>query len=418
MYIKKILFIAILLATYNTTLLANSVVTLENFCGRNQQLLVVSGEVLPELVGATVDRITVFKWSGAGLEAVPFQIDQKDEDNRYIMPATDNAKTSGETSSFDSNDEIALLIQDAGERITKLPEQNGQDSLMALEIKNPGDAVSRWLYFKKNAAFSSKAVRSYINYSISLDTVSTETFQLGFSKETPFLIDTFNWRAGFAAPWSPDIADVMKIRHTGKLFGFIDFERNAADYHSELIAVKQGPMRIIRRTENKVSMFWKLKSPSVLVDYVITPDGFTMDMIIDIPFRVGLFFSDLVTMTTMDWNSSTDLPVLTIRTDTQANDLVVDGKMSADKIAFNGLAQNTFGIDSHLGKVQMTLTIPDDFPITSRLYLRDDLSEADAPEQDTGQFGNVGFTTTGWENINTEVHHMEFKACLSRHKVP
>ena len=71
MYIKKILFIAILLATYNTTLLANSVVTLENFCERNQQLLVVSGEVLPELVGATVDRITVFKWSGAGLEAVP-----------------------------------------------------------------------------------------------------------------------------------------------------------------------------------------------------------------------------------------------------------------------------------------------------------------------------------------------------------
>ena len=409
--------LAILLTAYNTTLLAgpitHSTIRLAEPCGYKQRLLVIPGAFLPGLIGSPVNRIAVFKWSGTDLEPIPFQIDQRDEDNRYILGDKNKETSDSDINRLDDNDEFALLRHNADEYITRLSENNGQDDLIELEIKNHNSPV-QWIYFKKNAAHASVTERAYMHYAQSLDTVSSETFKIGFSSTLPFLIDTLQWKTDSADSWSPDVSDIMKIRHTGKLFGLIHFERSAADYHSRLVAIKSGPIRIIRRTENTISMFWKLKSPRLLIDYVISPDGFIMDTIIDIPFPVGFFFSDLVTLTTMDWNSAKKLPMLTISYGTPLNSLAVDGRMSVDETAFNGLAQNTFNIDSDLGAIQVTLAIPDNVPITPQLYLRDDISATDAPEQDIGQFGNAGFTTTGWENMDTEVHHLKLIACLSK----
>lgn len=413
---KLLLIISVLVLLHDPVqagISSHVTVTHSETCGIKQQVLVITGKSLPGLMGKPVNRISLFKWNGVTLEQIPFQIDQRDEKNRYVLPDTDNAGRVSDASHFDNNDELTLLPKDAGERMALLPGNLGQDALMEMELKNSKSTGSRWLYVKSDISHAMTSARTYIHYSAALNTVGTDGFEIGFSSATPFLIDRLRWRTDSADGWSLDVVDTMKIRHTGKLFGFIDFERNATDYHSRLVAIKQGPIRIIRRTENQVSMFWKLKSPSVLVDYVITPDGFTMDTIIDIPFSVGLFFSDLVTLTTVDWNSAENLPVLTINSGNQHNRLVVDGHMSAEKMAFNSLDQNTLSIDSSLGNLQVTLTIPDDFPIVSQLYLRDDITEINSPEQDAGQFGNVGFTTTGWENINTEVHHLEFNACLA-----
>ncbi|MCK5664099.1 MAG: hypothetical protein KAI17_11460, partial [Thiotrichaceae bacterium] len=57
--------------------------------------------------------------------------------------------------------------------------------------------------------------------------------------------------------------------------------------------------------------------------------------------------------------------------------------------------------------------IPDDFPIESNLYLRDAVDEADPPENHPGQFGNIGFKTTGWENIDNKLYHLKFTVCVT-----
>ena len=203
----------------------------------------------------------------------------------------------------------------------------------------------------------------------------------------------------------------MKIRHRGKFLGFLNFERTHADYSSKLVSVKQGPLRIIRRTSNRVRMLWKLKSPVLYVDYVMMPDGFIMDTVIDIPFNVGLFFSDVVTLTTMDWNDDPSLPDLSIHAP-NGDRLPVTGHMSADKRLFNTINSNQFAVSNPWGKLLVRLDIPDDFPIRTWLYLSDEITATDSPENHRGQFGNVGFRTTEWERVDSNIHHLKFTACV------
>ena len=125
--------------------------------------------------------------------------------------------------------------------------------------------------------------------------------------------------------------DVMKIRHQGIMFGFIPFKRTTGDYSSRLTRVKTCPLRVIRRTENRVRIVWQLKTSALYVDYVMMPDSFVMDTIVDIPFNLGLFFNDVETLTTVDWRNNQALPQLTIRSPDSTSDLVVNGQMSDEK---------------------------------------------------------------------------------------
>ena len=168
------LLLAILLTAYNTTLLAgpitHSTIRLADPCGYKQRLLVIPVASLPGLIGSPVNRIAVFKWSGTDLEPIPFQIDQRDEDNRYILGDKNKETSDSEINRLDENDEFALLRQNADEYITRLPENNGQDDLIELEIKNHNSPI-QWIYFKKNAAHASVTERAYVHYAPSLDTV-------------------------------------------------------------------------------------------------------------------------------------------------------------------------------------------------------------------------------------------------------
>jgi hypothetical protein len=204
----------------------------------------------------------------------------------------------------------------------------------------------------------------------------------------------------------------MKIRHQGSLFGLFDFRRTQEDYRSQLVAAKNGPLRTILRTENRVRIWWKLGTPALYIDYVMMPDGFVMDSIIDIPFNIGLFMSNVETLTTVDWNPDPDLPPMYISSPYSAESLPIDGSMSPHKQQFNGIKGDRFSVSSAWGTLLTRLEIPQSFPIEATLYLSDRSNHADPPEERMGEFGNVGFLTTGWENIDTEVHHLKFTVCM------
>jgi hypothetical protein len=155
-----------------------------------------------------------------------------------------------------------------------------------------------------------------------------------------------------------------------------------------------------------------LQTPAVRIDYVVMPGGFVMDTVIDIPFNVGLFFDGIETLTTVDWNQNPELPGLMVGMPGHSNTAAIDGQMSSEKHALNLLQAHQFTVTSSLGEILVSLEIPPGVPITPWLYLRDALNEADPPENRTGQFGNIGFRTTGWEQIDTQVQHVKFTVCL------
>lgn len=385
-------------------------------CAGDNSLVVTSATQIPALSGHSIKQISLLNYSQERFQKIIFQIDQKDAQGRYVLDKKNekNRQSTGAMNTFTDNDELVFRSKDMNERVDYSSKLLKQYTLIELEIiieTNSGE-ISKWLYIKlddENSEPDSEH-NTTINYDYIQDEVTSSVYKIGFSKAHPFLLDRFHWRLSDKTGWVPDITDMMKIRHTGRFFG-LPFKRTQDDYYSQLIAVQEGPLRIIRRTKNNIRVFLRLKSPVLFIDYIMMPNGFVMDTTIDIPFKASFFFSELTTVTTMDWNNSADNLKLSIQTDKNTT-IPINGSPSDKKKAFNQIMGNSFLLNSNRGNFNVALNIPDDFPIQSNFYLRDALDEMDAPENYPGQFGNIGFKTTGWENVGSQLYHLKFTVCV------
>ncbi|MEA3242752.1 MAG: hypothetical protein U9Q19_04840 [Pseudomonadota bacterium] len=392
---------------------SRSIGTLNQDCESEHSLIVVRASDLPSLLGKPTEHITLWRYQNQVLVPIRSQIDRRDSQKRYLLEDT-SAATGSQAPPLSANDEIVFRLADAGaQRLSTLPSEQ-REIRAEIQVTHPRSEQPHWVYAKVSTTEKSAApVAGLVRYQAETDTVATDLYQVSFNARHPFLIDDFRWRLTGKQDYSPNVLDSMKIQHTGNMFGFIPFKRTGSDYSSELTLVKLGPLRTIRRTENRVHVLWYLKTPKLYIDYVMMPDSLVMDTIIDIPFKMGLFFDQVETLATVDWRKEESLPPLKIHSPGTASELLVTGQMTAEKQNFNTVSDTRFSVRSDLGTASVHLDIPDDFPITPWLYINDDISVSSPPEHHPGQFGNVGYRTTGWENIDTNVHHLKFTACMS-----
>ena len=419
LFIGSVLLFFILIETVNAKIVKSYTLSQEAICFNESSLIVISAHEIPYLLGHDIDNLSFFNYSHGLWQAISFQIDQKDKHDRYIITQENQTVSSNIAeikNGLSDNDELVFRKVDLAERLDPLAEQFKQYSLLEIELINDQGEPSAWVYINISSQNIITLFRPLLLYDKEKDSLVAPVYKMGFSKIFPFLVDSLHWWLPQKSQWSPDISDTMKIRHTGKFLGF-PFKRTHGDYYSRLIGIKKGTLRIIRRTENRVKIFWKLKSPVLYIDYVMMPDGFVMDSMIDIPFKIALFFSELETLTSIDWKNDYELPALFIHTSDSKRqyrfNLPVNGKHSVEKNAFNQLEDKRFSISSSMGKIDVRMDIPDEFPIQSNLFLYDDLDEIDLPENYPGQFGNVGYRTVGWENIDSELYHLKLTVCMS-----
>ncbi|MBU1691669.1 MAG: hypothetical protein KJ958_13020 [Gammaproteobacteria bacterium] len=372
--------------------------------------VVLRGAEVKALLGAADSKIRAIARHGNVLETIPFQIDKRDASGNYDLVRN----VAGNPSVLGATDECVFMTADAGERITLMPEQYAQQTAVEIALVDPKSGAQKWVYLleTKSAQYLPAPGKHHVAYDPLRDVIETNTYRIGFSSAQPFIVSSLQWHTGETNKWSPNVLDTMKIRHHGKLFGNIDFIRTQDDYLSRIAAVKEGPVRVIRRTINSVRVIGYLQSPSVTIDYVAYANGFQMDTTIDFPFPLGWFFSDIKTLTTIDWNDDPALPGLRIHGGDTPKGLAVDGHMTPEKERFNNVAGQRFAVANAYGLLLVQLEMEKTLPVAARLTLQDDRTRPDAPENIPGQYGNVGFLTTGWEKVGTSVHHLLFNALL------
>ena len=372
--------------------------------------VILRGSVLASLLGAPAAQINAIARHGTAIKPIPFQIDKRDTKGSYEL----STKNSKETAKLDTNDECLFMSSDAGERITTLPEQYAPFPIIEIVIVDPKTEERKWVYLIKTPTADGPPADStnYVVYDSTKDAIQTNIYRIGFSSKHPFMIDSFQWHLTGSSEWSPNLFDTMKIRHQGKFFGKLGFSRTHADYRSRVTAVKAGPIRVIRRTVNSVRIISYLQSPSVTIDFIAYVNGFQMDTTIDLPFSLGWFFSDMSALATIDWNDDPSLPALRVYGDDTRNGLLVEGRMTPEKDRFNEAGGQNFLVANSYGLVLIQLEMEKNLPVKVGNYLQDNRSQVDKPENIPGQFGNVGFMTTGWEKVDATIHHMLFNVLL------
>jgi len=199
-----------------------------------------------------------------------------------------------------------------------------------------------------------------------------------------------------------------------KPFFKFEFLRTQDDYTSRLAAVKDGPVRVIRRTENRVRVLWKFRTPDITIDYVHYANAFFVNTSIDVPFRPGWFLSDMATLMTMDGNDDPSLPQASLFSNSFQDGLVINGRVTEEKKRFNASGDKYFVLSSAYGKILVRLDIQKGSPIQDKVYLMDDRNVPDPPENIPGQFGNVGFLLRGWENLDVSVQRLCMAVYLIR----
>ncbi len=401
-------FFLFLAQTTHAEIVKSYTIKLAPVCQKNNTLTVFSASQVPYLIGRPLRQLAFYRFSepSEDMQTIVFQIDQKDDQDRFVLQPAGDKNTL-----LSARDELVVRTEDLGKKIennVKILKEHKlvEIKLLSGSLDNPG-----FIYINIASRKPSEPAgkEKYLNYNKTDDVVSADNFKIGFSELKPFLVDEFHWKID-NGQWSDDLSDMMKIRHKGRFFG-LNFQRSQDDYSSALTAVKLGPLRVIRRTENRIKVFWKLKTPALLIDYIMTPDGFIMDTIIDIPFKISFFFSNLETITTMDWNPQQS-GHLSVYTPKLGMDIPINGIDSKLKQEFNTIEATRFSVATLKGKLDVDLQIPENFPVRAMLYLADKPDIADPPENFPGQTGNVGFKTLGWENIDGRLYHLKFTVCI------
>ena len=264
--------------------------------------VVVSGEAVAPLEGATPGRVAAFRYEGGGWVPVPVQVDEREEvDLAWVYNGRDDGRCSGgawcydhgpvyqtlymdegtflgpDSNPFvDADDEVVFMAQDAGARApadaTAPPGVMGQDGV-EVKVVTPGQAEAGYVYlFWHDGRYPGDAGRPYVAYTFSLLSGSYKrTYNvkgipyttshpvgdaLGANPEDSEVVTAF-YRRHYADRWIEDEVEVRAGGATGvdlldrwKIqFGpgnCVRTEYTGSAGRGAFIANRTGPVRAIR----------------------------------------------------------------------------------------------------------------------------------------------------------------------------
>lgn len=369
--------------------------------------VVLTGEFLKTLLDVPIQAFSLYAVKASGLEPIPFQIDRRDAFGHYQIPVTVDEKAEEGSKGFDVNDEFLFMAGDLGQKLDAVAKVFDGRRVTEIEFIDPRTDRRGWVYAVVGAGNSvQRSAVDYVRYSPDRDTVESDIYGVSFSRETTFLINRLAWKDSGTFKGSPDLTDTMKAKHQGRLLYSLPFERTQNDAETRLLEVKDGPVRVIRSSVSRVRLLFNMRTPEIYVYNIHYANAFFMDVHIKIPFKMRLFFSNLSTVMTMDGNDDPRLPPAKLYTTSGGNPAIVDGKMSAQEKAINASRDQSLVIDTVYGKILVALEHQRGMPIQYRVHVMDDRNIPDPPEEIPGQFGNVGFFTTGWEKLEPSLYQM------------
>lgn len=370
--------------------------------------VILRGAQLAPLLGENRANIVAYVFHGDTRRTIPLQIDRRDAHGQLLLDDAMPAALA-RAPRFSAEDECVFMAGDVGEQARSQFADDGKTLELALHDAKTNQRG--WVYLAVAATAPAASVAApYVRYLAAEDALQSATYQLGFSRSMPMLAQSLRWFDPQLNTYGVNLIDTMKIRHYGRFLGGFRFRRGVEDYRSALVGIRSGPVRVIRRTENSIRVLLGFRSPTITVDYVGYAHAILADIRLHVPFRNDWFFSDLVSVTTWDGNDSPDYPPSRVYSRSVPQGFTIDGRMNDAKRRFNASGDGAFALVNRYGTLLVTMDFAAEEPIHRAVYLVDDRSALDPPENVPGQFGNLGFRITGWEKLARGTHHLTYRA--------
>ncbi len=294
--------------------------------------LIITADQIPDFSGRSLSHLGLFKADSQGLTAIPFQIDEKDEDGEWIFPFGKKANPEDSNGLFDGSDELVFMAKDTGDRTQDFPRLTGIKKVAELTV-TAHDGMIAYAYLIAFDCEAPRASEDYVTYHPDEKRITTTYYEMGFHPEAPICI---GYLAALPAAGGDGVSPVdrMKFRASSKTVGInIPLKRNEENFKVKEIAYIDGPVRILCRTKNSLTLPLGIPTPSATIDNIYYRDWFYFPVEAYLPFNpvtmakwLSLVVKESTTYTSMDMTSKAFGTVFYNSNNLEGT--VIDGQMS------------------------------------------------------------------------------------------
>jgi hypothetical protein len=357
---------------------------------RASDLVLVEGRLLPDSVHVNVQHLSLLRQRAGSLEAVPFQVDERDDHGAYALPEGPQATADDSPGVFDANDLLVFAAGDCGERGTV-------EKAAEIRVSDPLSEAQCWVYLRVDpSSEAAGAGRDDVTYDPQTDTVHARGYVLRWGDHTPSFFSFRN-----AGGTERNLLDRLKARVTARLlWGFLEFNRNEEDITTTVLAWKDGPLRVIRRAQLKVRLGYGLPQPTIIAEDIFTVDAFEGPVIVRLPFNLRYVFGDLTVRIFLDFEDLHGYRLVTATHDA----VPIECGTPADGL--EGTPADWFAMIGPEGAFVHALQISSTLQeLDRRLHVIAD-READPPEGTPGNCPGIGYSLTQWSSVGSGIHHI------------
>jgi len=359
----------------------------------------VTGASLTTVQGCPLDRLTVMACTGASCRPIPFQVDQHDAADNWILDHGPGANADQASGILGPGDALLFMAADAGDRVQSI----GPPGSPAVEIsvRDPLSDSTHWAYL---VAFPDRAPRSelsYVTYDAAHDRARGRRISLGFFQGMPAYLAI----AGAGAGEERNLLDRLKVRATATfLWGLIRFKRDESDLRTQFVGWRQGPIRIIRRQKQWVRIGWGIRSPAFGSYTYFYPDFAELPVSLKLNFPPRYFFGKITVRAIVDFRELSDWSLLA---PSLPRPIAINTGKSELNSAMNDVADTWFALlGPELSLLQTLGRSPSLTTVRQRL-LYNDSPRPNPPESVAGERPGVGFVLDRWDRVGAGWHQLQ-----------
>ncbi len=232
---------------------------------RQHDPMIIKGDLLPSMHGLQIENFRLFAHDGNGFIVIPFQIDERDAEGAFVYSEGEVAGTDVDNGLFDYNDELVFMAQDSGGQVARTEWTRKGKKGVEILITDPLDVTKQgWaylVYFSETPPPLSEI--DYVTYHPEQEEIHSAFYTLGYSQGAPLYNDlSYKKQAGGNGE---DFLDRIKIRISVKtLLNLFSIFKTEEDMRAKVVGWKDGPVRVLRNTQNFLRIFFNLAEPSIL----------------------------------------------------------------------------------------------------------------------------------------------------------
>jgi hypothetical protein len=360
---------------------------------RQMDNVVMKGDLARDLIGKPIANIRLYSCNNGILEPIRYQIDEMTQDGDLVLPEGPKPNKELGNGIFNERDLLLFMVRDTGDRASKEFWPEGCTSGEEIEIIDPLNGKKGWaylLYFASNPpARSAKQDYSHFyydkNYEI-CESRKTECLTTKDGKRTIFVESQYVPKE--AGGSGKNYVDILKFRITIKaLMNKITIRLNESMYSSDLLAIKNGPIRSIKRSEQYKDMPFGMKGARVVCDVIAYRETATTPMMVKIPFQFSKLGASCVIRSGTDYTEETFGGIVYNSNNLQG--CRIDGKMDDCEKNWNPKQDLWRVAAGDFGALLAANIYPSEWEKNTKITtgITDDITYKDAPERFPGCIG-------------------------------